>query len=1508
MTTEHKDEEAIFKAAYKIKSSTKRMDYLKRACGNDTNLLARVKALLKAHEEAGSFLEVPDVGHNATLDNLSSIEGPGTKIGRYELLELIGEGGMGLVYLARQKKPVKRQVALKIIKPGMDSRQVIARFEAERQTLAVLDHPNIAHVLDAGTTKEGRPYFIMEYVKGTSITKYCDENKLNIEKRLRLFEQVCEGVHHAHQKGIIHRDIKPSNILVSVHGDRAVPKIIDFGIAKAVAQPLTEKTLVTFQGQLLGTPEYMSPEQVDMATQDIDIRSDIYSLGVVLYELLAGFVPFGRESLAGLGFAEIQRTIREKEPDSPSTRLTSLGEEAKTIAESRDTQVIALARRLHRELEWIPLKAMRKERCRRYKSASEMTDDVRNYLNGNPLIAGPETAMYRVNKFVHKHAGSVATAAIIAVAIILGLVVSTAMYFKAEKARIRAEKAETTARQQRDLAEQAHRQEAMARVQAEEAEKVAQQQRKLAEEQRTLAEERAEEYRYSLYFNRIALAEVAYNRKDFVRALELLELCPEDLRGWEWHRLNHVADQSFMTIRGHDVEEPWWRVRWVEFSPDGKRIISVSSGGGDGTIKVWDVAIGTELVTLRGHEGGISWAAFSPDGRRIVSCGDRDKTIKIWDAATGTELMTLHGHQADVRSAAFSPDGQRIVSSSRDKTIKIWDAATGAELKTLSGHEGGVARVAWSPDGERIVSSSGDKTVKIWDAATAVEQMTLRGHEAAVYSVEFSSDGQRIVSGSNDKTIRVWDVKTGAELMTLGGHDDDVSSAEFSSDGKRIVSSSADKTIKVWDAASGAELMTLVGHSKPINSVAFSPDGKSIVSGSMDGTVKVWDAIIREDVVTLSGHELTRSSVAFSPDGKQIVSGSEGKTIKVWDVATGAERMTLSGHHAKVWAVAFSPDGKRIVSGSLDKTVRIWDAAKGTELMTLRGHEEAVSSAAFSSDGNLVVSGSLDRTVRVWDAAAGKELHTLQGHEDGVSVGSVSFSPDGKRIVSGSVDKTIKIWDVTTGDEIRTLRGHKDVVTSVSFSPDGKRIVSGSFDNTIKVWDITRGVELMTLQGHGGTVISVSFNPDGKRIVSGNFDGTINICDSATGAELMTLRRQRTPPVRSVVFSPDGKTIAVGDAGGSIKLWESSPPAGGYEPRWNAKAARKLVDQLYKEHGLYQEVIDKLKAEKTLEESVRELALQIANAHLWEDAKKLAEEGIDQISQYVNEGRYDEAKALLVKVLEGVRPGEQEHTPSLGSLDRLASLYKDKGRYEEAERIYSELLDIRLQVLGDKNAATQESMENLVSLYIKEERYEEAEQVYVKTVELYPDTDYTWSKIAVLQLYTGDIEHYRKTCAWMLDHFVRTGRERLDNSFGGAWTCWACSLAPDAVGDIAEAVKLAEQGLERGYKTDLDFVNLGTILYRAGRFEEAIEKLEELDAIWEKESRLPSMVSPAYAWFFLAMAHHQLDQREEAEKWLAKANKRAEQELAGNPRAWSRPLMLELFQAEAKRLLGVSKQ
>jgi len=402
----------------------------KSTFGKDPERLKRLLSFGLENEEAGK-----EAATTASLEQF--MEKPGGQIGRYKLLSILGEGGMGIVYLAEQKQPIRRQVALKVIKPGMDSKRVIARFEAERQALALLDHPNIAHVYDAGTTEAGRPYFVMEYVKGLSITEHCDRHKLTIEDRLNLFRQVCHAVHHAHQKGIIHRDIKPSNILISILDDEAVPKIIDFGVAKALAQPLTERTLVTEHGQLFGTPEYMSPEQADMANEDIDTRSDIYSLGVLLYVLLTGVLPFDSTTFREGGIEHIRQVIRETDPKTPSTRLTKLGDEAGTIAQNRRMEIQTLAKHLRKELEWIPLKAMRKERAERYRSASELADDIENYLKGDPLIAGPPSNVYRLKKFLRRHKAAVMGIAAVLAVLIAGIIVS--MLFAIGQARARAE-------------------------------------------------------------------------------------------------------------------------------------------------------------------------------------------------------------------------------------------------------------------------------------------------------------------------------------------------------------------------------------------------------------------------------------------------------------------------------------------------------------------------------------------------------------------------------------------------------------------------------------------------------------------------------------------------------------------------------------------------------------------------------------------------------------------------------------------------------------------------------------------------------------------------------------------------------------------------------------------------------------------------------------------------------------------------------------------------------------
>jgi serine/threonine protein kinase/tetratricopeptide (TPR) repeat protein len=472
---------SIFLDALEIASERDRLAYLDRRCGPDHDLRAEVEALLHHQGQLGDYLEGPALDLDPTRDLTPRpiTEGPGTVIGPYKLMEQIGEGGMGVVYVAEQTVPVRRRVALKVIKPGMDSRQVIARFEAERQALAMMDHPNIARVFDGGTTPDylppgggglgrggGRPFFVMELVRGIPITEYCDEQKLTIRERLDLFVLVCRAVQHAHQKGIIHRDLKPSNILITLHDGVPVPKVIDFGVAKATGQSLTDKTVYTAFTQLIGTPLYMSPEQVELSGLDIDTRSDIYSLGVLLYELLTGTTPFDADTLRNAAFDEMRRIIREQEPQSPSMRLSSLGETLPTVSARRSVDARRLGPSLRGELDWVVMKALEKDRRRRYETANDFASDVMRYLTDQPVEACPPSTWYRFRKFASRNRVALVTSALVGTALVLGTTVSAWM-------AVRATRAERAAREDRDTANNAREAEGRARDRAEEAEKTA---------------------------------------------------------------------------------------------------------------------------------------------------------------------------------------------------------------------------------------------------------------------------------------------------------------------------------------------------------------------------------------------------------------------------------------------------------------------------------------------------------------------------------------------------------------------------------------------------------------------------------------------------------------------------------------------------------------------------------------------------------------------------------------------------------------------------------------------------------------------------------------------------------------------------------------------------------------------------------------------------------------------------------------------------------------------------
>jgi WD40 repeat protein/serine/threonine protein kinase len=1188
--TEQSPAELIFFAALEKGTPEERVAYLDAACGDDQSLRQRVERLLAAHPQVGSFLEPPareegaaaeaptvpprekspgDPARAETVPGDSTVEDVGAIIaGKYKLLETLGQGGMGAVFMAQQTQPVKRLVALKLIKLGMDSRQVLARFEAERQALALMDHPNIAKVLDAGTTDSGRPFFVMELVKGVPITQFCDARQLSPRQRLELFIPVCQAIQHAHQKGIIHRDIKPTNVLVALYDDRAVPKVIDFGVAKAAGLQLTDASLMTGFGAVVGTPEYMSPEQAQLNQLDIDTRSDVYALGVLLYELLTGTTPIDRKRLGQGALFEVLRIIREEEPPRPSTRL-STSDALASIAATRGTEPARLAKLMRGELDWIVMKCLEKDRSRRYETANGLAHDLERYLADEPVEACPPSSTYRLRKLAGKYKKVLATAAAFVVLLAAGAVTSTLL-------AVRATTAERDANRQRIASDEA-RQEAL------HAERKASDAKAEADRQR-------DQVSVTAYASGMGLAQRAWEENDVVRARELLEEVPKEaagtkLRGFEWYYLDRLCHSEALTLKGHAGF-----VAGVAFSPDGRRL---ATGSSDKTVKIWDSATGKELSSLKGHTYWVWSVAFSPDGQHLAS-GSADNTVKIWDIATGKELLSLKGHAGWVRSVAFSPDGRRVASGGDDRTARIWDSATGKELLSLKGHTAVVESVAFSPDGQRLASGSDDHTVKIWDGTTGKELLSPKGHTDLVQSVAFSPDGKQLASVGNDQMVKIWDTATGKELLSFKSRASLLESVAFSPDGQRLASGSDDKTVRIWDSASGKELAVLKGHADVVYGVAFSPDGQRLASGSVDQTVKMWDAESGKEFFSLKLPGVVES-VAFSPDGQRLASGWRDQTVKIWDAESGKELFALKGHSDGITSVAFSPDGQRLASATGGGTVKIWDSATGRELFSLKGHVYGITSVAFSPDRQRLASGGGDGTVKIWETATGKEVFSHKGHAGDAR--SVAFSPDSQRLASGGGDGTVKIWETATGKELLSLKGHAHGVygagvTSVTFSPDGRRLASGSDDHTVKIWDSATGKGLLALKGHVYGIRSVAFSRDGQRLASGSWDSTVKIWDSATGKELFTLKGQAAGIV-TVAFSPDGRQLASANTDGSIHLWDTSvSPEIQYR-----RATTQMVADLFGRLLLRVYVLEQLRTLPRIGPSERQEAITVAETY-----------------------------------------------------------------------------------------------------------------------------------------------------------------------------------------------------------------------------------------------------------------------------------------------------------------------
>ena len=1151
----------IFADALEKANAAERAAYLTQACGNDVQLRQQVEALLQAHEKAGGFLEAPAAAlpGKTIVVSMPLTEKPGDRIGHFKLLQQIGEGGCGVVYMAEQEQPIRRRVALKVIKLGMDTKAVIARFEAERQALALMDHPNIAKVLDAGATETGRPYFVMELVRGIKITDYCDQNNLSTDERLDLFVQICHAIQHAHQKGIIHRDIKPSNILVTVHDGKPLPKIIDFGIAKATSgQVLTDKTMFTAFEQFIGTPAYMSPEQAEMSTLDIDTRSDIYALGVLLYELLTGRTPLDQEELVAAGLSEMRRIIREKEPPRPSTRISTLeATDRTTVAKRRHSEPPQLVHLVRGDLDWIVMKCLEKDRTRRYETANGLAHDILCHLNNEPVLARPPSKLYRFEKAFRRHKLGFAAGTAIVAALILGVIGTTLGLIRAEK---QTRVAEAERQEQSRLKEIA--------VKSLDGEK---EQRARAEAESQRAEAQALAARRSAYDSDMQLAQQALAANNLGYAQKLLNRHKPlpgqpDLRDWEWRYL------------------------WTQACADEHEVVSSGPGGplsfsGDGRLLARDEWGGNLIVTdLSSHQTvlqrtNVSLSAFAHHDTCLAFVGENSTTVTLLDMATRNERR-LGSSLQEIQWLEFTPDDSRLLTLSLRPVaartnglscdLTIWDIGSGQQIwrratrakytpRTIS-----CRSVAISPDGAAIAIVLASGRVQVLETKDGSERFNIRTTQEWAMAVAFSPDSSTLVTGAafaDDSSIRLWDAHNGQATNSLEGHTSWVSDLLFTPDGTRLISSSGDSTIRVWDWATRKTTEVLRGHLHEIYGLAMSPDGRTLASWCNDGSIYLWDL---SKLPRHLGYQLIPTplnSAVFTPDSQSIMSvGSSGLVLLDPITLKVKEMRPLWVNSTNGYGI-ISPEAKWVVRTDNRGRLSVWDAHNGLEvtnfvaapgqfdawftangkfLMTLYGpvtnlllqawdtgtwQRRGSASLHFKSVFWRIFTPSLpnsyvieaDGALHFFDVSKLNEAPKLIEFPPRVDeIIALATSPDGQTVAGADRNAgSVRLWDLTTLKPLEPLTGYVIGVTSVAFSPDGRRLAAGSGgQEAVKLWDTATWQEVLTLSGRGMFSSLLEFSPDGRYLL-GNGGGT-HLWSAPTLAEIEAAEaKEKTTPTSS---------------------------------------------------------------------------------------------------------------------------------------------------------------------------------------------------------------------------------------------------------------------------------------------------------------------------------------------------------------------------------------------------------
>jgi WD40 repeat protein/tRNA A-37 threonylcarbamoyl transferase component Bud32 len=1051
-----------------------RAAFLERACAGNPALRAEVESLLAHRDGARRFFETPLVAGIPAIDAADAPQPKdawaGRTVGPWRLLERVATGGMGAIYLGeRVDREFEKKVAVKLIRTGLDSEEVLTRFRRERQVLADLEHANIGRLLDGGSTPEGEPYLVMEFVDGRPLDRDCDERGLGVAARLDLFLTVCAAVQYAHQHLVIHRDLKPANILVDRDG---TVKLLDFGIAQVIGAGELQPDLTMTTSRRL-TPRYASPEQ--MAGHRVTTTTDVYSLGVVLYELLSGASPYGSARTA----FEVERAVLTESIPRPSRALPPGSADAHAAARNRGVTPRRLAGTLSGDLDTIVLRALARDPARRYATVQDLAADIRRHRTGLPVQARADTPGYRLSRFANRNRGLTGGIAAAFVTLIGALVLVTAAYRESDRTRREAER---------------------------------------------LA-----------YQNSLAAAESSLRSNQVGEASRQLATAPEALRGWEWRHLAARLDRSRARWRAHaggitrllylddgerllsasvDSTVRIWSTSGealallgpfdseVESAALDARRERVVVGLGDGTVHVAPLS-GTGPPRLLGKGGDWARVDVSADGSLIVA-GFFDGTVQVWDAETGRRTAAFRGGEK-LLLPAFDPTGTRIATGSSDGRLGFWRADGARDRGDLAAHGRRVYALAWSPDGARLASGSMDRTVFVWNAATSASTI-FREHRGTITDLDFLDGGASLLSAGADGRLLIWNAEDGEVEAELRGHAADVSAVAVAPDGRSMASADWSGEIRVWDRSSEDVTTLTAGPNRflvpRVIDIRFDAAGERLLGVSNDGDCLLWGPRTRR----AAAWRVTGIGQAVHGAAGTLVVTTRGGALRRLDGVTGTVVRSIDAHDTPDEAPVLLASPEWVVTGGGDSTIRVWSAGELAPVATIDAGF-AVRALALDAGAKRLAAAGSRGGLRTWNTGSWALAESFDA--GAAALQWVAFHPRTGHLLTGDGEGELRTWPPGAASPGVLLARSPARPYCAALSPDGRRLALGAGDQLVRLFDVDTGRELVALHGHTARVAALAWSPDGGRLASAAHDGTVRVWDGGpTAREEPPGRRQ----------------------------------------------------------------------------------------------------------------------------------------------------------------------------------------------------------------------------------------------------------------------------------------------------------------------------------------------------------------------------------------------------------------